>query len=83
MLPNNTKLAIALDKNNLKYDCYDFTDSDKNHWRKSKEVAEELRKEFENEGNSFICLGRKFESENWLKYVESNRNSRYLYHIKT
>lgn len=82
LLPNNTKLAIALDKNNLKYNCYDFTNSDKNHWRKSKEIAEELREEFENEGNSFIYLGRKFESENWLKYVESNRNSRYLYHIK-
>ena len=83
LLPNNTKLAIALDKNNLKYDFYDFTNSDKNHWRKSKEVAEELREEFENEGNSFIYFGRKFESENWLKYVELNRNSRYLYHIKT
>lgn len=82
LLSNNTKLAIALDKNNLKYDCYDFTQMDMNHWKKSKEVAEKLREEFENEGNSFIYFGRKYESENWLEYAESNRNSRYLYHIK-
>lgn len=83
LLPNNTKLAIALDKNNLKYDCYDFTQMDMNHWKKSKEVAEKLKEEFENEGNKLIYISRKFESEKWLEYVESDRISRYLYHIKT
>lgn len=83
LLPNNTKLAIALKKNNLKYDTYDFTVLDKNHWKKSKEVAEKLKEEFENEGNELIYISRKLESEKWLEYVESDKISRYLYHIKT
>ena len=83
LLPNNTKLAVALKKNNLKYEFYDFTVSDKNHWKKTKEVADKLKEEFENEGNKLIYISRKFESEKWLEYVESDRISRYLYHIKT
>lgn len=82
LLPENTKLAIALKKNNLKYEIYDFTESEKNHWRKSKEVAKNLKGDFEKEGNIDIYYYRIYESEKWLKYVDSNRISRYLYHIK-
>lgn len=83
LLPDNTKLAIALKMNKLNYEIYDFTELEKNHWKISKEVAENLKKDFVKEKNIDIYNNRINESENWLKYVESNRISRYLYFIKT
>ena len=83
LLPNNTKLASALKNNNVTYDFYDFTKMEIQHWKKTNEIAECLKDEFEKEGNIFLFQTRKHESEKCLKYIESNRISRYLYHIKT
>ena len=83
LLPNNTKIAIALKKNKLNYEFYDFTELEKNHWKISKEVAENLKEDFIEEKNFDIYRIILNESKNQLKFVESNRISRYLYFIKT
>ena len=83
LLPDNTKLAIALKKNKLNYKIYDFTELEKNHWKISKEVAGNLKEDFIKEKNIDIYKDIINESKNRIKYVESNRISRYLYFIKT
>ncbi len=82
LLPDKTKLAKILKEQNLKYQTWNFTEEEKRHWRKSKEVAETLKEEFEKEGNIQIYLSRIRESNKILEFVESDRLSRYLYFVE-
>ncbi|MDA3813339.1 MAG: class I SAM-dependent methyltransferase [Candidatus Cloacimonetes bacterium] len=79
LLPDKTKLAQALKKNNLKFRTWDFTDSEKEFWKKSKNIAETLKNEFETEGNSQIYESRISEANSILKFVDTDRISRHLY----
>jgi len=79
LLPNKTQLAQALKKNNLKFRTWDFTESEKEFWRKNISIAETLKDEFEKEGNSQIYESRINEAKSILKFVDSDRISRYLY----
>jgi len=81
LLPGKTKLAQALKKHTLSFQTWDFTELEEQLWRKSKQVAEELKSEFETEGNLDLYKSRIEESEELLKLVDSNRHSRFLYHI--
>ncbi len=82
LLPDNTKLAQALTKLNLSFRTYDYTAKERGYWTMCKQVAEELRPEFEAEGNLEICKCRVEESERVLEVVNSDRNSRHLYHVR-
>ncbi|TSA23824.1 hypothetical protein D4R71_08000 [bacterium] len=82
LLPERTKLAQILNEQNLDYKTWDFTEEEKIHWRKSKEVAEMLKDEFDKEGSIRIYQSRIRESNRILEYVESGRLSRYLYFIE-
>ncbi|MDP8226372.1 MAG: class I SAM-dependent methyltransferase [Candidatus Celaenobacter polaris] len=82
LLPERTKLAQILNEQNLDYKTWDFTEEEKIHWRKSKEVAEMLKDEFDKEGSIRIYQSRIRESNRILEYVESDRLSRYLYFIE-
>ncbi len=79
LLPNKTQLAQALKKNNLKFRTWDFTESEKEFWRKNISIAETLKDEFAKEGNSQIYESRINEAKSILKFVDSDRISRYLY----
>jgi len=83
LLSDKTKLAQALQKQNLTYQTWDYTEDEKEHWRMSKTIAEELKVEFEKEGYLELYKSRIDESEKLLKAVNGNRISRYLYHVKT
>ena len=48
-----------------------------------KQVAEDLKTEFEAEGALDIYNHRIMESEHVLKFVETGRTSRFLYHVKS
>ena len=77
--PDKTQLAQALKKNNLEFKTFDFTESEKEFWKKNINIAETLKNEFAEEGNSHIYESRINEAKSILKFVDSDRISRYLY----
>ena len=79
LLPNKTIIAQTLKKNNLKFRTWDFTESEKEFWKKNISIAETLKDEFAKEGNSHIYESRINEAKSILKFVDSDRISRYLY----
>lgn len=78
---DGTKLARNLNKHNLKFKTWEFTEDEYAHWRDSKRIAEELKAEFEAEGNLSMYEGRIRESDTILEYVNDSRITRYLYHV--
>lgn len=79
---DNTKLAIVLKKHSLNYQVYNYTEEEKSFWKKSLQLAEEMKGEFEIAGDIFAYESRVLESKNALKYVNDNRISRHLYVVK-
>ena len=82
LLAGNTRFAQALDKLQLRFQTWCFSENESELWRKQKSIAEELRAEFEREGYLDLYKSRIKESEHVLQFVESGRVSRYLYHAK-
>jgi ubiquinone/menaquinone biosynthesis C-methylase UbiE len=81
LLPQNTDLARALKACRLPYRTWDFTRHEHDHWRRSLELAEELKSMFEEEGNLGIYKSRIEEGQRLLKMSEEGRSSRFLYHV--
>ncbi|MBT3754902.1 MAG: class I SAM-dependent methyltransferase [Candidatus Cloacimonetes bacterium] len=79
LLPNKTIIAQTLKKCNLRFRTWDFTESEKEFWKKNISIAETLKDEFAKEGNSHIYESRINEAKSVLKFVDSDRISRYLY----
>jgi len=79
--PDKTRLAKALQKHDLSFQTWDFTENEKEIWFKEPEVAEDLKNDFEEEGNLNIYNHRISESEQILPYVKTDRCSRFLYHV--
>jgi len=52
--PENTQLAQSLKKYNLDFKTWDFTKEEAEHWHKKLQVLDELKPEFEAEGNLFL-----------------------------
>lgn len=82
LLPKKNRLVKPLETNGFKYTYWDYSKEDKDFWRNSKNIAEELRSEFNAEGNAKIYKGRIQESTSILKYVEAGESRRYLYHAR-
>lgn len=82
LLPRGTKLARVLKKHNLDFQTQDFTESEHNLWHKTRQVLEELKSEFESEGNIDLYDSFVEEAEQVLKFVDSGRSRRYLYHVR-
>ena len=76
--PNDSKVALALCKIGVQFDAYDLSDSDRRFWLRAKEAGEELRAEFEAEGNG--DLTRLSEASGVLDTVRKGCHARYLYH---
>ncbi len=79
---DRTRLAQALAQNNLDFRTFDFTDNEREFWRKSVQVVEEFREAFEAEGNLDLYKSRTEEARQIVQMVDSGRISRYLYHVK-
>jgi ubiquinone/menaquinone biosynthesis C-methylase UbiE len=77
--PQATSVAIALDANRLKYTWRDMTENDIRFWTRSKSIAEEMKPEFEAEGDATLCVGRLAESNAVLELAATGRVRRYLY----
>ncbi|MHA1945274.1 MAG: class I SAM-dependent methyltransferase [Candidatus Hodarchaeales archaeon] len=80
--PENTKLGQVLKKNNLKFQTWDFTDKEIEIRRKQIQIAQELRKDFQEEGNEDLCNDRIEECEIDLPRLETGKKRRYLYHVQ-
>jgi len=77
---SDTKLGSALRVNGISFVAYDLSESDRRFWKRSKEAAEELRAEFETEGN--VDLMHLNETDAVLDLILQNRHARYLYHAR-
>lgn len=77
--PDSTPLAQALQLHHLAYETWDLTEEDYQHARRKKRIAEELRPEFEVEGNLFLYENRRAEAEGVMAAIEAGAHRRYLY----
>jgi cyclopropane fatty-acyl-phospholipid synthase-like methyltransferase len=77
-----TKLAQALQANELPFTTIDLTASTLHFWERSQQVLAELKPEFEAEGNLDLCAGRLSEGESVLGLAKAGRMTRYLYHVQ-
>lgn len=80
--PSKTRLAQALTSLGLTYKTYDYTDAEKRHWQREMEVLEELKPEFEAEDNTKLFKDFVDETQGILGLANSDRISRYLYHVQ-
>jgi len=79
--PDKTPLANAIRISGLKYKVWDFTAEDYSHALLKKKVAEELRTEFETEGNRFLFENRYREAKGVIKAIDEDAHRGYLYHV--
>jgi len=79
---NETNLARVLKATDLAFEAHDLTENNYQFWQRTRDVAVELRAEFEAEGNVDICDGRIAESDAVLGLAGAGRISRYLYHVQ-
>jgi cyclopropane fatty-acyl-phospholipid synthase-like methyltransferase len=80
LLPDHTSLALLLKKHDLKFTAFALTEREDAHWRKKLAVLEELRGEFEREGNLALYHYRHSEALRYANWDVSKR-SRHLYHV--
>jgi ubiquinone/menaquinone biosynthesis C-methylase UbiE len=82
LTPEQTQLAKILQESGLNYQNWDFTQDEVEIWEKVLQVSEELKNEFEAEGNLDIYESNVSETKSLLEYVRTGRTSRYLYLIQ-
>jgi predicted TPR repeat methyltransferase len=79
LLPENTWLAQALDKNGLSYSWFDFTENVQRHGILNFTVAEQLKEDFYKEGNGFLYEARAAENHYFKQAAEEQSIVRYIY----
>jgi ubiquinone/menaquinone biosynthesis C-methylase UbiE len=77
--PDKTPLAQALQQHQLAYQTWDLTREDYQHAQRKKAIADELRPQFEAEGNLFLYENRLGEAEGVMAAIEAGAHRRYLY----
>ncbi len=79
LLPENTKVGVALGRNGLAYETVDYTSNSRGIWIREIAAAEELKELFVKEGNVDIYDDRVQDAKRTLETIESGRHVRYLY----
>jgi ubiquinone/menaquinone biosynthesis C-methylase UbiE len=77
--PEKTPLAQALHQHQLAYQTWDLTEEDYQHAQRKKAIADELRPQFEAEGNLFLYENRLGEAEGVMAAIQAGAHRRYLY----
>ncbi|MFW9915161.1 MAG: class I SAM-dependent methyltransferase [Candidatus Thorarchaeota archaeon] len=80
--PDKTQIGQALKKYNLVFRTWDFTEREKDIWRKELKAATDLESEFRAEGNLDLCEDRIEECKADLPRLEAGEKRRYLYHVQ-
>jgi ubiquinone/menaquinone biosynthesis C-methylase UbiE len=81
LLPEQTSLATLLKKRDLQFSWFDLTELEAAHWRKKLAVLEQLKPEFEKEGNLSLYHYRHSEAFRYANW-DAGKRSRYLYHVR-
>jgi SAM-dependent methyltransferase len=80
---NGNWIANALQKLDLEYDVYDYTESFLKFWPKLRKVALELKEDFVADGNEVIFDSFMLDAdEDYLPAAEAGRLRRYLYIVR-
>ena len=79
--PDKTDLGRVLAQHRLPYRTWDFTQAEYARSQVSLQVAEELKRDFEAEDNLFLYENRVIEGRGNIRFIETGRASRYLYHV--
>jgi len=82
ILPYRTPLARALAENGLACEAWDYTQEDYAHARRKKQIAEDLKAEFESEGNLFLYENHAGEAAGVMWSIEHGVHGRHLYLVK-
>jgi cyclopropane fatty-acyl-phospholipid synthase-like methyltransferase len=80
--PEQTPLAKVLKECGLNFQTWDFTQDEIEIWEKILHVAEELRHEYDAEGNLYIYEMSVSDARPMLETAKTGRCSRYFYHIR-
>jgi cyclopropane fatty-acyl-phospholipid synthase-like methyltransferase len=80
--PEKTPLARALQANDLVFRTWDLTSQDYELALRRKEILQELKPQFEAEGNLFIYENRMGDAQGVSQAIEEGLHARYLYHIQ-
>ena len=78
---DKTTIALALRSEGMRFNAYDQTEPNVELFRRSKETAEALKKEFEAEGNGELISGRIGEGNAVLELAKAGKYRRYFYHV--
>ena len=81
LLPEKTSLAKTLEKNELRFETWDFTQRDYLHALRKEKIARRLKERFESEGNDFLYDLRVSEASGVRKAIDSGAHVRYLYRV--
>ena len=79
LLPENTALAKALETCGMQFETWDFTLEEMEMWKKSMDIASELKDQFAGEGNLAIYEDRISEATRELEFFNTERKRRYMY----
>jgi SAM-dependent methyltransferase len=79
--PDHTELAVALHKLDLSYQTWDYSQTDYEHAQRKQQITEDLRTEFEAEGNLFLYENHRDEAAGVMRAFEAGMHARYLYRI--
>ena len=82
LLPENTKIGVALRNNGLAFETIDYTANSRGIWVREIEAAEELKELFAKEGNVDIYEDRTRDTRRTLEKVENGRQVRHFYLAK-
>ncbi|MHA2399490.1 MAG: class I SAM-dependent methyltransferase [Promethearchaeota archaeon] len=77
--PDKTNLALALQKNGLKFETFDFSDDEKDYWNKVKDLYIKYKVDFEKEGSIDLQKSLYQDAEYQAKLYQEGRMSRHLY----
>jgi hypothetical protein len=82
LTPGNTPLGQAVRTQGLEFETRDFTRQDYERALRKKYILEQLRTDFEAEGNRFLYENRLGETLGIIEAIEMGLHARYLYHVR-
>ena len=80
--PDRTELAVALQNRGLDYRTWNYSQADYEHAQRKQKIAEELKAQFEAEGNLFLYENHVGEAKGVQEAYEAGAHARYLYRIE-
>jgi ubiquinone/menaquinone biosynthesis C-methylase UbiE len=80
--PDRTDLAVTLTRMGLIYRYWDYTIKDVDHARRKEKIAQELRPQFEAEGNLMLFNNHLGEAQGIQQAFAAGAHARYLYLVQ-